>query len=41
MVVNDLWYEISDFSQLEYVSEVSSDHTPLVLTFLNSPKETR
>ncbi|KAJ8426465.1 LOW QUALITY PROTEIN: hypothetical protein Cgig2_018385 [Carnegiea gigantea] len=41
MVVNDLWYEISDFSHIEYMSESLSDHTPLVLIFPNSPKQTQ
>ncbi|KAJ8431726.1 hypothetical protein Cgig2_013425 [Carnegiea gigantea] len=38
MVVNDLWYVICEYGHLEYVIESLSDHTPLVLTFLDYPK---
>ena len=39
MLVNDLWYELNDFSHLEYVSESLLDHTPLMLTFPHSPRQ--
>ncbi|KAJ8430000.1 hypothetical protein Cgig2_033925 [Carnegiea gigantea] len=38
MLVNDLWYELNDFSHLERVNESLLDHTPLVLTFPYSPR---
>ncbi|KAJ8419394.1 hypothetical protein Cgig2_013291 [Carnegiea gigantea] len=39
MLANELWYELFDFTHLEYVSESLSDHTPLVLTFPHCPRQ--
>jgi len=39
MVVNDLWYIVGDYIHLEYVNEALSDHTPLILSFPNSPRQ--
>ncbi|KAJ8419300.1 hypothetical protein Cgig2_027982 [Carnegiea gigantea] len=38
VIINSLWYGCFDFTQNHYLANSLSDHAPMVVKFLNSPK---